>query len=42
MRCNDRDYQKGDFLSLNEYEADKEVYTGRQIEARILTWLLLC
>lgn len=35
IRRNDRDYQQGDFLSLNEYEADKEIYTGRQIEVRI-------
>jgi hypothetical protein len=36
VRKNDRDYQVNDILSLNEYDKDKQIYTGRHILAKVL------
>ncbi|WP_369711599.1 DUF3850 domain-containing protein [Leptotrichia sp. HSP-334] len=36
VRKNDRDYQVNDILSLNEYDKDKQIYTGRHISAKVL------
>ena len=36
VRKNDRDYQVNDILSLNEYDKDKQVYTGRHISVKVL------
>lgn len=36
VRKNDRDYQVNDILTLNEYDKDKQIYTGRQVSAKIL------
>lgn len=35
IRLNDRDYRVGDDLILEEYEPDKERYTGRKCRAKI-------
>ena len=36
VRKNDRNYQVNDILSLNEYDKDKQIYTGRHISAKVL------
>ena len=36
VRKNDRDYQVNDILSLNEYDKNKKIYTGRHISAKVL------
>lgn len=39
FRLNDRDYQVGDFLDLEEYDPEKEDYTGRECGA-FVTYML--
>lgn len=34
-RKNDRDYEEGDLIVLQEYEPEAKKYTGRQVQARI-------
>lgn len=34
-RINDRDYRKGDLVLMEEFCPEKEVYTGRWVEAEI-------
>ena len=36
VRKNDRGYQVNDILSLNEYDKDNQVYTGRHISVKVL------
>ena len=36
VRKNDIDYQLNDILSLNEYDKDKQVYTGRHSSVKVL------
>jgi putative uncharacterized protein ORFD in retron EC67 len=36
VRKDDRGYQVNDVLSLNEYDKDKQIYTGRHISAKVL------
>lgn len=35
IRKNDRDFQTGDFISLNEYDREEEKYSGNQIDIQI-------
>lgn len=37
FRVNDRDFQPGDMLLLEEYIPDSKEYTGRWIEERVLS-----
>lgn len=39
VRKNDRDFQTGDFVSLNEFNPEKNSYSGNQIDIKI-TYLL--
>lgn len=39
IRKNDRNFQVGDELILNEWDSDKEEYTGDHIHA-LVTWIL--
>jgi hypothetical protein len=34
-RKNDRDFKVGDILELEEWDKDKEIYTGNKIVARV-------
>lgn len=35
-RVNDRDYKKGDYLVLREYDPKTEHYSGRQVTRKII------
>ncbi len=35
VRKNDRDFQTGDYASLNEWDPEKENYTGNQLDIQI-------
>lgn len=39
VRKNDRDFQVGDFLILQEYDSKREVYLGRKIKC-VITYIL--
>ena len=39
VRLNDRNYNVGDFLALNEYDPEKTKYTGRSLLVRV-TYIL--
>lgn len=35
IRLNDRNYQEGDILILNEWNPETQTYTGRQVKRRV-------
>lgn len=39
IRKNDRNYEIGDYLILNEYDPDKQDYTGRSVR-RLITYIM--
>lgn len=40
IRFNDRDYRVGDYLALNEWDAEKEEYTPKQLYSRLFPFLI--
>lgn len=36
VRKNDRDFKKGDILTLREWDNDKQEYTGRMLSRRVV------